>query len=59
MAAAIGHPLDILILIRDLAAHLYCWEPGTNFAFDSEFVLSLDAGTNHDNPAKVVNSYHN
>ena len=46
-------------MIRDLAAHLYSWEPGTDLTFDSQFVLSLDAGTDDDDPAKLVTSYHN
>lgn len=59
MAAAIGHPIDIPIVIRALAADFRRWEPGTDFPFDGAFLVSLDAGTEHDDPAKIVTSYQN
>lgn len=58
MAAAIGHSVDIPIVIRALASDLRNYVPGTILNFNEDFLLSLDAGTDHHDPAKVVKSYH-
>ena len=60
MAASIGQSINIPIVIRRVAADWYRHVPKADAAFllDPEFLRSLDAGTNQDDPAKVVKSYH-
>ena len=58
MAAAIGHAINIPIVLRALASDLHRWVPGTDLRFDPEFLRSLDAGTDHNDPAKIAESYH-
>jgi hypothetical protein len=60
MAAAVGHIIDIPIMIRSLASHVYRGIPGaTKIFWDWEFVLALDAGDDQDDLAAVAASYHN
>ena len=59
MAAAIGQSINIPIVIRGLAMDLHRHVPGSDtLLFDPDFLFSLDTGTDHDDPAKVVKSYH-
>ena len=60
MAAAIGQSINILIVIRRLAADWHQHVPRTHagFLLDANFLRSLDAGMDHNDPAKVVKSYH-
>ena len=60
MAAAISQSVNIPIVIRRLAVDLHWHVPGTHagLLLDADFLRSLDAGTKHDDPAKVVKSYH-
>jgi hypothetical protein len=57
MAAAIGHPIDIPVLIRALACDYY--RSGTNLSIltDKNFVQSLDAATPEDDPSAIVDQY--
>ena len=58
MAAAIGHAINIPIVLRALASDLHRWVPGTVLTFDPEFLRSLDSGTDHNDPTKIAKSYH-
>ena len=57
MAAAIGHPVDIPVMIRALACDYYRKGKGMSIYMIKEFQLSLDAGTDEDDPTAIVESY--
>ena len=61
MAAAIGQSINIPIVIRRLAADLHRHVPGIDatLVFDPDFLSSLDSGTDHHDPTKVLETYHN
>jgi hypothetical protein len=59
-AAAICQPINIPLIIRALTRALsHKNTPPVSVTFDRDFLLFLDAGTEDDDPAAVVNSYHN
>jgi hypothetical protein len=57
MAAAIGHPVDVPVLIRALACDYYRRANDLSILEDTKFVLSLDAATPEDDPAAIVDFY--
>lgn len=60
MAAAVGHSIDIPIVVRALASHVYRKVPRSDYVFwDTEFLLALDAGDDPDDLDAVAPSYHN
>jgi hypothetical protein len=60
MAAAVGHTIDIPIMLRALASFVFRGMPGpTTVSFDLEFLLALDAGDDEHDLAAVAASYHN
>ncbi|KAF8814394.1 hypothetical protein BYT27DRAFT_7206132 [Phlegmacium glaucopus] len=59
MAAAIGQPIDIPIIIRAMACNFYQNGPESiTILFDREFHLALDARSDPDDLAATVPSYH-
>jgi hypothetical protein len=54
MAAAVGHTIDIPIMIRALTAYTF---RGKGMRWDPEFLMALDAGDDEDDLAAVAPSY--
>jgi len=57
IAAAIGHPVDVPVLIRALACDWYRSGNDLSILANTEFALSLDAATPEDDPAAIVDRY--
>ena len=58
MDAAIGQSFDIPIFLRTLAFQLYQSQAPFSLPIDREFLLSLDAGSDSEDLAAAVDSYH-
>lgn len=56
MAAAIGQPVNVPLIIRALAGEYYQFGH-TSLCWDEDFLLSLDAGTDEEDPTAAVSSY--
>lgn len=60
MCTAVGHSIEIPIIIRQLAANLYQHtNHGHPILFDRDFIVRLDAGSGPDDLAAATTSYHN
>lgn len=60
MSTALGHSVEIPIIIRQLASILHSHGTGDlPQPFNRDFIVSLDAGTDPDDLAAVASSYHN
>lgn len=58
MSAAIGQSCDIPIILRTLACQLYQTSKPFTLEIDRNFLLGLDAGSDPEDMAAAVDSYH-